>query len=255
MRCCVHCQHYLNTLYARMCALSTYDHSENVNPPVSSSDGAQDKAVQAKDPVTDGKYHHGNLRDVLLAAGLLMLESGVGEAFSLRELARQVGVSANAPYRHFPSKDDLLLAMIAEGFNRLTAVQMSAQMAAIQAQASAADVFLAAGLAYIHFARDNPGLFRLMFGAFAAANVSEEKNSAANAAFANLNFGMAAALELPVDDTRVTLSAIHAWGLVHGLSQLMLDHQLDDKSTDVDQLIRQVLNQSKELGMQLRGRS
>jgi len=242
-----------------MCALSTYGQPEHVNPLTASSGDASDPAVQASDQGlnqgADTKYHHGNLRDALLAAGLDMLESSAGESFSLRELARQVGVSANAPYRHFPSKDDLLLAMIAEGFQRLTAAQMTAQMAAIEQQASPADIFMAAGLAYIHFARDNPGLFRLMFGAFAAANASEEKSSAANAAFANLHFGMAAALELPVDDKRVTLSAIHAWGLVHGLSQLLLDHQLDNKSADVDQLIRSVLNQSKELGMQLRSRT
>ncbi len=225
--------------------MSTYDAAEKVNNAHMATDGAE------VDPSTEGKYHHGNLRDALLAGALLMLESGAGESFSLRELARQVGVSANAPYRHFPSKDALLLAMIAEGFTRMTAAQMAAQNAASAQQASAADVFMAAGLAYIQFARSNPGLFRLMFGAFAAANFSEEKSTAANNAYANLTLGMAASIGKPADDPAVTLSAIHAWGLVHGLSQLIIDHQFDTKTADVDQLIKDVLSQSRDLAAKL----
>lgn len=231
-----------------MCALSTYDQPETVTQPAALTNGMADTAA------ADGKYHHGNLRDALLAGALQMLESGIGEGFSLRELARQVGVSANAPYRHFPNKDALLLAMIAEGFNRFSAAQINASQAALQRQESPAECFMAAGLAYIQFARDNPKLFRLMFSAFAAANVSEEKNCAANSAYANLHAGMAAAVGRPVDDPRVTLAAIHAWGLVHGLSQLILDHQLDNKSNDVDQLVRDVLTQSRELAGMLRER-
>ena len=236
----------MNDLYAGMCALSTYDQLETVKHAAAPTDGAADSTA------VDSKYHHGNLRDALLAGALQMLESGVGEGLSLRELARQVGVSANAPYRHFPNKDALLLAMIAEGFNRFSAAQVNASMAALQRQESPAECFMAAGQAYIQFARDNPKLFRLMFSAFAAANVSEEKSCAANSAYANLHAGMAAAVGKPINDPRVTLAAIHAWGLVHGLSQLILDHQFDNKSDDVDQLIRDVLTQSRDLAGRLR---
>jgi AcrR family transcriptional regulator len=230
-----------------MCTLSTYDQAETVNHPTAPTDGG------ASDAASDSKYHHGNLRDALLAGALAMLESGAGESFSLRELARQVGVSANAPYRHFPSKDALLLAMIAEGFSRLTAAQVGAQNAARARREPAADVFMAAGLAYIQFARHHPGLFRLMFGAFAAANFSEEKSYAANTAYANLTMGMAASIGKPADDPAVSLAAFHAWGLVHGLSQLIIDRQFDNKTTDVDHLIKNVLIQSRDLAAQLRG--
>jgi AcrR family transcriptional regulator len=230
-----------------MCTLSTYDQAETANLPALPTDGG------VNDAVTDGKYHHGNLRDALLAGALAMLESGAGESFSLRELARQVGVSANAPYRHFPSKDALLLAMIAEGFSRLTAAQVGAQNAALARREPATDVFMAAGLAYIQFARSHPGLFRLMFGAFSAANFSEEKSCAANSAYANLTMGMAASIGKPATDPAVTIAAIHAWGLVHGLSQLIIDQQFDNKTTDVDQLIKDVLTQSRDLAAKLRG--
>ncbi len=226
-----------------MCALSTYDQSETVNHAAAPTDGAVDRL----DPALDNKYHHGNLRDALLAAGLAMLESGAGESFSLRELARQVGVSANAPYRHFPSKDALLLAMIADGFTRFSAAQISASMAAMQRQESPAECFMAAGLAYIQFARDNPQLFRLMFSSFAAENRCADSDASSQVAFQNLNHGVAAAMGKPTTDPQVAIAAIHAWGLVHGLSQLILDHQLDHQPMGVDALVRAVLMQSKDL--------
>src|SRR3989442_1087232 len=64
-------------------------------------------------------YHHGNLRTALLdAAERTLRERGV-QALSLRELAREVGVSHGAPRRHFPDRQALLDALAGEGFERL----------------------------------------------------------------------------------------------------------------------------------------
>ena len=72
------------------------------------------------------RYHHGDLRRALVDEALVLLaESGDG-GFSLRELARRVGVTANASYRHFANKDALLQALAAEGFRRLSAAQREA---------------------------------------------------------------------------------------------------------------------------------
>lgn len=67
-------------------------------------------------------YHHGDLRAELVRAGIQLLETTGAAEFSLREVARTVGVSASAPYRHFHEKGDLLEAIAAEGYRRLTAV-------------------------------------------------------------------------------------------------------------------------------------
>src|SRR3954469_468471 len=68
------------------------------------------------------RYHHGDLRATLLAAAEEMLrEKGVA-ALSLRELARETGVSHAAPSRHFKDKQALLDALALAGFERMTAI-------------------------------------------------------------------------------------------------------------------------------------
>src|SRR3954451_16003211 len=66
-------------------------------------------------------YHHGNLRTALLEAAERTLREGGAEKLSLRELAREVGVSHGAPRRHFPDRQALLDALSQAGFERLGA--------------------------------------------------------------------------------------------------------------------------------------
>lgn len=194
----------------------------------------------SKKPLSDEpSYHHGNLREALISKGLELLESGQAD-FSLRELTRQVGVSANAAYRHFASKETLLSAMAAEGFRQLAA----AQAMAVQGGANPMLGFLEAGRAYVNYARQQPALFRLMFGRFAASNPDAEMQAAAQLAYQGLRFGVAAVLRLPVDSAEVLAAAMHAWSLVHGLSQLIIDGQLQAHTEDIDGLVDTVLRQA-----------
>ena len=73
--------------------------------------------------IAERAYHHGDLRTALIDAGLAALEAADADAVSLRELARKVGVSATAVYRHFPDKKALLAALAAEGIARLGSAQ------------------------------------------------------------------------------------------------------------------------------------
>lgn len=190
---------------------------------------------QANKPTTS--YHHGNLREALVAKGLELLESGQSAEFSLRELSRQLGVSANALYRHFASKDDLLSAMAAEGYRRLGTTQAMA----MQTRSSPSDSFFESGRAYVNFARQHPALFRLMFSRFSATNCDQEMQDASQLAFQGLRYGLAAVLELDVEDAVLATAAIHAWSLVHGVSQLIIDGQFDRHSKDIDALVDDVL--------------
>lgn len=186
-------------------------------------------------------YHHGNLREALVAAGLALLDASSHAEPSLRELARQVGVSANAAYRHFENKEALLAAMAAEGFRQLAAAQAQALM---QRQ-NPAEGFLESGRAYVSFARQHPALFRLMFGRFSVANRNEEIEVAGQLAYAGLRHGVALVMGIAPDSAQALVAAMHAWSLVHGLSHLVLDGQFDTHTDDLDALIDSVLRQAE----------
>jgi AcrR family transcriptional regulator len=105
-------------------------------------------------------YHHGNLRSALLAeAERSVREQGV-ERLSLRELARQVGVSHGAPRRHFPDRQALLDALAEAGFARLGA---ELRQAANGAGAQFEPRLQATASAYVRFATSDAALLELMF--------------------------------------------------------------------------------------------
>ncbi|MBK8273457.1 MAG: TetR/AcrR family transcriptional regulator [Sphingomonadales bacterium] len=105
-----------------------------------------------------GRYHHGDLRAALISEGLRLLAIGDVDQLSLRQIARNVGVSPTAVYRHFPDKQALLTALAMEGGAQLARRQKKAQTAAGGGRAG----FDETGRVYVRFALENPALFRLM---------------------------------------------------------------------------------------------
>jgi AcrR family transcriptional regulator len=112
-------------------------------------------------------YHHGDLRNALVAAALKLVAKHGVEGFSLREAARAVGVSAAAAYRHFEDRSALLKALAHEGLARL-ALEMEEAVAtapgAPGSPARAAAELTGIGGAYVEFAVAHPAHFRVMFG-------------------------------------------------------------------------------------------
>jgi len=185
-------------------------------------------------------YHHGNLREALLIKSLELLESSPDADISLREIAREVGVSANATYRHFANKDALMQALVTEGFTRFSL----GQMAALQSGETPRQQFMLAGRAYIDFACKNPALYRLMFGRFSAANRSDDMNSAGNIAFQGLINMIATVLDADPKSSLVDSAAIHAWSVVHGLSTLILDGHFNRHADNIDAFIDNLFAQN-----------
>ena len=107
------------------------------------------------------RYHHGNLRGALLAAAERTVRERGVEELSLRELAREIGVSHGAPRRHFPDRQALLDALAESGFERLTA---ELRAAADRAGEEFQPRLEATAAAYIRFATHDPALLDLMFG-------------------------------------------------------------------------------------------
>ncbi|WP_340538874.1 TetR/AcrR family transcriptional regulator [Nocardioides sp. GXZ039] len=167
-----------------------------------------------------GSYHHGDLRATLIATAMGMLERG--EAFSIRAVAREAGVSATAPYRHFPDREALESALAAEGLRDL-----AADLAGGRALPRTPEELAEFGVAYVEFALRRPALFRLMFGN--ECNTDDEERVQAAAAVHEL---LAAAITGVFPDSDPLDLALGGWGVVHGLAFLYLDRKLSAASTE-----------------------
>lgn len=111
-------------------------------------------------------YHHGDLRQALLDEGLARARTGGPAAVSLREVTRAVGVSPNAAYRHFDGREGLVHAVAGEA-QRALAMAISERVAAtpleLDRAAASVEKLRRVGLAYIDFARAEPGWFATAF--------------------------------------------------------------------------------------------
>jgi AcrR family transcriptional regulator len=182
-------------------------------------------------------YHHGNLKASLIEAGVAALAHTEADELSLRQLAKAVGVSANAAYRHFEDKDALLSAMATEGFRRFTA----AQRAAVAAVPHAEDRLKASGRAYVAFAQAHPALYRLMFQRLSCAATHPDLAMTAIDGMSVLLEATSSLLQAPAHDERVRVAAAALWSLVHGLSALSQGGQLAVFGLPMDELIDRVL--------------
>jgi len=173
-------------------------------------------------------YHHGDLRRALTDAAVGLIERQGAGAVTLREVARMVGVSHQAPYRHFADRSELLAGVAEEGFRALHAEMVKSMREA----PDAATAFRMAGITYVVFAVKHPAHFRVMFGADAAACRGKIPSLAAagEALSGVLTMGVAEAKRgMPGENDTMDI-ALSAWCLVHGLASLLVEGQLQGRS-------------------------
>lgn len=176
-------------------------------------------------------YHHGNLRQALLEAALIVLEQKGEAGLGLRDLARAVNVSPAAPYRHFDSRAALLEALAVTGFQRF-----STRMEAVAASRPH-NAMAAMGKTYVVFALQNPNLFRLMFSPQLKKDARPGLRLAADAAFDTLRHVIGG------DVGTGRIRALAAWAKVHGLAVLLLDGQIAIRAgEDTEALINQIVD-------------
>jgi AcrR family transcriptional regulator len=171
-------------------------------------------------------YHHGNLRNALLRAAIeVMAEKGVSQ-FSLSELARSVGVTPAAAYKHFADKDSLLLELAQHGFAELRqAFERVAPKAKPASNArQAKQRFELIGEAYLKFGLKEPALFQLIFGKgaspFRQGISSSGERTPTFAYFAEAldalhEFGLIAEPPTAHDQW-------FAWSAIHGATELLI---------------------------------
>lgn len=185
-------------------------------------------------------YHHGNLRAALLAAAEQTLARRGAHDLSLRELAREAGVSHAAPRRHFADKQALLDALAEEGFNRLGA---DLEAAMDGAGPTFPDRLAAFAHAYVRFATERAALLELMFTVKHRPDAAASLREAADRAFAAplelFRAAQASGAIAPGDPERV---AVVAWATLQGLVSMahggLLGESLDEVVDDaVERLV------------------
>lgn len=162
-------------------------------------------------------YHHGALRDALLAAAESILRREGLPALTLRAIAREAGVTHGAPSHHFKDLSGLLSELAALGFERLTS--MMQEVSPKEPQWS-----LTASHAYVAFAIENPGLFSLMFRGERLNADNPRLLAARRNVFGVLEqFGNSS--DLVEDRTRIG-GMTAQWCLLHGYAVLAIDGRL-----------------------------
>lgn len=170
-------------------------------------------------PHRSRKYHHGDLREALLRAAQRELAEKGLESFTLRGVAKRAGVSHAAPAHHFRDTNALLTALVTVAMQRFGSA-MTAAMA--QAGDDARARFVAAGIAYVEFALENPSLFDLIFSSRRPDFDDPELNRQAATAFGSLVDGIAALIGAdPMASPGGRLAVAAAWSQVHGVATLL----------------------------------
>ncbi len=160
-------------------------------------------------------------RKILNAAIRLVAEQGVRQ-MSFREVARRARVSHQAPYHLFQNAQGILRAIAQEGFSQLTEAMVSS------AHAAGADpirALEAAGVAYVRFARENPGHFRVMFQK-ALVDIHDKKNPLPEGAGTHqtlVNLVTAAHQAGYGGGHSIEVMTLLCWSAVHGLACLIVE--------------------------------
>lgn len=171
-----------------------------------------------------GKYHHGDVRNVLLQQAENILRTEGPGGLSLRRLARLTGVSEAAPYRHFDGKDGILAAVAIAAFERF-AEQLE--------ETAARDMpheqrIMALGVTYVQFALDHPQHFRLIFGRERPPlDTYPDLREAADNAFDVLQRAVTAVDrrdDMTLSEAATAYNrALAAWSRAHGIAMLVID--------------------------------
>ena len=174
------------------------------------------------------RYHHGDLRSALLTAAEDALEEGGAGALSLRELARQVGVSHAAPAHHFGSRRGLLEAVAARGFDEL----------ADRLEAVIGDDPRAGSRVYVACALARPQRYKLMFASgFLGGECTTVLSQASSRAYRALLADTRGTDTIDEESYVVGVPEFRRWSLLHGAVMLVIDGAITLERAALDALV------------------
>ena len=170
-------------------------------------------------------YHHGDLKNALIKAGVEILARDGLSGLSLRKVAKQAGVSHAAPYSHFADKQALIAAISTEGFKQLF-IQIKAVLTTYQDDPE--NLLIETAWTYLQFALNEPDRFKLMFSSV----LEKEKEYPDFVEISQNNFQQLVEIVELCQQANVLkegesdLIALSVWGTVHGFISLLLEGQI-----------------------------
>jgi len=170
-------------------------------------------------------YHHGDLRNALIQAGLELLAEGGAQELDLRKVARRAGVSHAAPYRHFADKQALVAAINEEGF-RWLAERIRSTLCEVPDEPF--EQLLGVALAYVRFAQEHPWLMREMFSGLTIERETFASLQATSKDVYHLYIEVVRRGQENgqiVDGDPAALAGV-LWSVLHGLAMLIIEHQM-----------------------------
>lgn len=180
---------------------------------------------------TKHRFHHGNLREALVAAARdLLIEHGP-DGFTLADACRRAGVTTAAPYKHFRSKQEVLQEIVSRGFNELASA--NAKAVADGGPGTLAGI-TAMVISYLDFAVAQPAVFRLMFGHKSDLRKVEHVHESGNKCLKNVINEVASFSRKHGQKADAERVAIRLWTFVHGASSLELDGDYERVAPGLD---------------------
>lgn len=187
----------------------------------------------------DLRYHHGDLRSALVSETAKIVAAEGRQSVTIRELAKRLGVSRNAPYRHFTDKNELLCAVAEVAFYEFANVLKEARN---HSGDTALQQLYKMGIAYLEFSQANGAIYKLMFNdPLISENKTPSLQQASDATFGVLLEMLKYCQQQGVINRQSEeLQAMFVWSSIHGLSSILLDTN-DQKVANKQQKVASTL--------------
>ena len=181
---------------------------------------------EQRDGWSRGAYHHGDLREALITAALEVISERGLAGFAVAELARAVGVSQGAPYRHFRDRNALVAEIARRGFKQLAADLNTAR------RSTPLDPVAALGCcaqAHLTFAGRDGAVYAAMFAPGFPIKQYPDLLRARDTAFAIVRDVAQAACDQSLAQRKPPglMMALHVWSMTHGIADLYVSHGED----------------------------
>ena len=187
---------------------------------------------------------HGDVRRLVLDAAIAIIKLEGADSLSMREVARRAGVSHQAPYHYFGDRSGIFAAISEEGFSGLAHAFRDVHETEMPAAK-------AGFIAYLNFAREHVGHFRVMFRNDICGVMSHDLTAvAADSAFDELLLMVSRITGPEIDPNKAFTFAAMLWSLSHGLATLVIDGPLPNKvppGTNLEDQIQSVIDLSSHM--------